>query len=58
MLAAVPGISTTIARALLSHFGSAAAVARADIEELKAVRGMGSKRAAALHASFRSDYRP
>jgi DNA excision repair protein ERCC-4 len=58
MLAAVPGISTTIARALLSHFGSAAAVARADIEELKAVRGMGSKPAAARLASFRSDYRP
>lgn len=45
MLAAVPGISTSSARALLRRFGSVAAVVGASPTELMTVRGIGRKRA-------------
>ena len=48
MLAAVPGISTVIARRLLDEFGSVAAVAAADAGRLATVEGMGPRRVAAL----------
>jgi len=48
MLAAVPGISTVTAQALLEHFGSVAAVLDANPEEWLSVRGVGPKRMRAL----------
>ena len=48
MLAAVPGISTITARALLERFGSLAAVAAASPEQLLGVPGIGTERARAL----------
>ena len=52
MLAAVPGISTVGARALLEHFGSVSAVVAADEHNWTEVRGIGPKRAAALRAAI------
>jgi ERCC4-type nuclease len=48
MLAAVPGISTVTARALLRRFGSVAAVLDATPEEWLSIRGVGPKRMRAL----------
>jgi DNA excision repair protein ERCC-4 len=48
LLAAVPGISATSARALLAHFGSIAAVLAADPDEWLTVPGIGAERARAL----------
>lgn len=48
MLAAVPGISTITARALLERFGSLAGVAGAPLEALLEVPGIGKERARAL----------
>ena len=48
MLAAVPGISTVTARALLERFGSLGGIAAASPEELLDVPGIGKERARAL----------
>jgi ERCC4-type nuclease len=53
MLAAVPGISTVIARRLLDEFGSVAAVASADAGRLATVEGMGPRRVTALRRAVR-----
>jgi excinuclease ABC subunit C len=47
-----PGIGPARKRALLAHFGSAKAVARAGVEDLKAVEGVSQKTAEALYAFF------
>ena len=52
LLAAVPGISTTSARALLERFGSVAAVVTADPAEWLTVPGIGPERARALEETF------
>lgn len=48
ILAAVPGISTSTAQALLAHFGSIAEVLRASPEEWLNVPGVGQERARLL----------
>jgi ERCC4-type nuclease len=48
MLAAVPGISTVTARALLERFGSLSGVASASADALLDVPGIGKERARAL----------
>jgi ERCC4-type nuclease len=48
MLAAVPGISTVTARALLSRFGSIAAIVDAGPDQWLSISGVGPKRAQAL----------
>jgi ERCC4-type nuclease len=52
MLAAVPGISTVRARALLSHFGGVAEVVAAGEEAWREVPGIGPTRAKALAETF------
>ena len=52
LLAAVPGISTTSARALLERFGSVAAVVAAAPADWLAVPGIGPERARALEETF------
>jgi ERCC4-type nuclease len=52
VLAAVPGISTSSARALLERFGSVAAVITADPADWLTVPGIGSERARALEETF------
>jgi len=52
LLAAVPGISTASARALLVKFGSVAAVVAADPAEWLTVPGIGRGRARALEETF------
>nr|WP_246209839.1 excinuclease ABC subunit UvrC [Pikeienuella piscinae] len=47
-----PGIGPARKRALLAHFGSAKAVARAGLADLKAVEGISGKMAQALHDFF------
>lgn len=48
MLAAVPGISTVVARRLLARFGTVEAVVQASPDEWRHVRGVGPRRASAL----------
>ena len=55
LLAAVPGISTSSARALLERFGSVAAVVAADPTEWLKVPGIGQERARALEQTFRRE---
>jgi DNA excision repair protein ERCC-4 len=52
LLASVPGISTTSARALLERFGTVAAVVAAGPDEWLAVPGIGRERARALEETF------
>ena len=52
VLAAVPGISTSSARALLEHFGSVAAVIAAHPADWLTVPGIGPERARALEETF------
>jgi ERCC4-type nuclease len=55
LLSAVPGISTSCARALLARFGSVAAVVAAGPAEWLQVPGIGPDRARALTESFHFD---
>ncbi|QBY02494.1 excinuclease ABC subunit UvrC [Rhodophyticola sp. CCM32] len=48
----VPGVGATRKRALLSHFGSAKAVARADLSDLKAVEGISGTMAETIYDFF------
>ncbi|MCB1357534.1 MAG: excinuclease ABC subunit UvrC [Maritimibacter sp.] len=48
----VPGVGATRKRALLSHFGSAKAVARASLDDLKAVPGISAALAETIHGHF------
>jgi excinuclease ABC subunit C len=48
----VPGIGATRKRALLAHFGSAKAVSRAGLADLKAVDGISDKVAEAVYDYF------
>ncbi len=50
-----PGIGPARKRALLAHFGSAKAVARAGLSDLKAVDGISEKMAEILFAFFQAD---
>jgi DNA excision repair protein ERCC-4 len=54
LLAAVPGISTASARALLARFGTVADVVAADPEEWLTVPGIGPDRARALAETLRA----
>jgi len=49
----IPGVGAARKRALLAHFGSAKAVARAGLEDLKAVEGISDALAQAIHDRFR-----
>lgn len=51
-LTAIPTISPRAARALLDRFGSVAAVAAASVKDLRAVDGIGRKRAAEIAAAL------
>lgn len=48
----VPGVGASRKRALLTHFGSAKAVARADLSDLKAVDGISGALAQAIYDFF------
>jgi len=48
----VPGVGATRKRALLAHFGSAKAVARADLPDLKAVDGISVALAETIYDFF------
>ncbi len=48
----VPGVGATRKRALLQHFGSAKAVARASFDDLKAVPGISATLAETIHGYF------
>lgn len=48
----VPGVGAARKRALLSHFGSAKAVSRAGLPDLKVVDGISDAMAAAIHDFF------
>ena len=48
----IPGVGATRKRALLAHFGSAKAVARAGLEDLQAVGGISAAMAQVVHDYF------
>jgi excinuclease ABC subunit C len=48
----VPGVGASRKRALLAHFGSAKAVTRADLADLKAVEGISDALAERIYAHF------
>jgi excinuclease ABC subunit C len=48
----IKGVGQSRKRALLSHFGSAKAVLRADLKDLQAVDGISNKLAKNLHDFF------
>ena len=48
----VPGVGATRKRALLQHFGSAKAVARAGLSDLKSVEGISDTLAETIHGFF------
>ncbi len=48
----VPGVGAARKRALLAHFGSAKAVARAGVEDLQAVTGISATMAQGIHDFF------
>ncbi len=54
-LDAIPGIGPTRRRQLIRHFGSARAVAEADLESLCRVPGLSRKLAEVVHAGLRRD---
>jgi ERCC4-type nuclease len=52
MLSAVPGISHVAARRILRHFGPVAHVSAATERELRAVPGIGPRRASQLRGAL------
>lgn len=58
ILADIPGVGFSRQRILLQHFGSAAKVATASIEDLAKVPGMNVRVAEAVHAFFASRGKP
>jgi excinuclease ABC subunit C len=48
----VPGVGSTRKRALLAHFGSAKAVSRANLVDLKAVEGISDSLAETIYGFF------
>lgn len=48
----VPGVGPARKRALLKHFGSAKAVSRAGLADLKAVEGVSAQTAQAIYDHF------
>ncbi|MCH8169391.1 MAG: excinuclease ABC subunit C, partial [Proteobacteria bacterium] len=51
----VPGIGPARKRALLAHFGSAKAVGRAGLTDLKLVGGISATMAETIHAFFHGE---
>jgi len=54
----VSGVGPARKRALLAHFGSAKAVSRAGLEDLKAVSGISEAVAETVYAHFNPDWKP
>ena len=50
-----PGVGAGRKKALLAHFGSAKAVSRAGLEDLKAVKGISAALAEAIYGHFHPD---
>ena len=55
-LACVPGVSTVLARVLLTRFGTLAAVVAADAAEWQQVAGIGPRKADALATTFHTPH--
>ncbi|MCD6468814.1 MAG: ERCC4-type nuclease [Thermoplasmata archaeon] len=51
-LSSLPNVGEVLARNLIEHFGSIAAVANATIEELREVDGVGEKKATQIYEAF------
>ena len=48
----IPGVGPSLKKALLKHFGSVAAIKRADVDALVAVKGVGAKLAATIRETI------
>ena len=58
LVAALPDVGPTLARHLLAHFGSPRGVLTATEHDLRAVPGIGPRRAAAIRQALDADYDP
>lgn len=58
IVAALPGVGPVLARRLLAHFGSFAALVQADVQTFREVEGIGPRRAEALVGLFSARYLP
>jgi len=52
----IPGVSATMAKTLIATFGSVAGLATASLAELRAVPGIGPKRAEQIHSTLRAGF--
>ena len=57
-LSAIPGVGSRRKSALMSHFGSAKAVSRAGLEDLKAVKGISVSLAETIYRHFQDSGQP
>jgi excinuclease ABC subunit C len=51
----IPGIGPELKRALVRHFGSISAIRGAELDALRAVRGVGARLAQRIHDALRTD---
>jgi Fanconi anemia group M protein len=58
IVAALPGVGPVLARRLLAHLGSFAALVQADVKTLREVEGIGPRKAEALVGLFSARYLP
>lgn len=53
----LPGCGRVAARELLQHFGSIEAIVSASVDELRAIRGIGARKAGDIHRVLHEEYR-
>ena len=58
IIAGLPGVNTTLAKRLLSQFGTISAIVNAEAELLAGVHGIGKKKAKAIRKAIDAQYEP
>ncbi|MEM3671483.1 MAG: helix-hairpin-helix domain-containing protein, partial [Thermoprotei archaeon] len=57
LISSIPGVDAVRSRSLLKHFGSVAAVLKAEVQELLKVEGIGEKTAKKIREIVDGEYR-
>jgi Fanconi anemia group M protein len=58
IIAGLPGVNTTLAKRLLTQFGTVSAIVNAEAEQLAGVHGIGKKKAQAIRKALDTQYQP
>ena len=58
IIAGLPGVNTTLAKRLLTQFGTISAIVSAEAEQLAGVHGIGKKKAQAIRKALDTQYQP